>query len=246
MHPVSVIAIDGPSASGKGTVAQQVAGRLGFHYLDSGAIYRAAAYASRRAGIDLDQAAAREAEIAQVAGNMDLRFVGDRILLANHDVGPQLRSEECGREASKIASLPAVRDALLQRQRDFRQAPGLVADGRDMGSVVFPDATLKVFLTADVAERARRRTAQLAAAAARQNDHRNDPKGLIGKENSGNIDALFDAVLADLRARDERDSNRAVAPLVQLPDARLLDTSGMSVEQEVEQVLAWYARLQKQ
>lgn len=245
MHAIDVIAIDGPSASGKGTVAQRVAERLGFHYLDSGAIYRAAAHCARQAGISLDDAQAREQAIAAVAGAMDLRFVGPAILLANEEVGAILRSEECGREASKIAALPAVRRALLQRQRDFRQVPGLVADGRDMGSVVFPDARLKVFLTADVAERARRRTAQLAAVAksAAAGAALNDPKGLIGKENSGNIDALFDTVLADLRARDERDSKRAVAPLAQLPDARLLDTSGLSIEQAVEQVLVWYQDL---
>ena len=249
-----VIAIDGPSASGKGTVAQRVAERLGFYYLDSGAIYRAAAHAAREAGIDLDDAAAQEAAIAAVAAAMDLRFIGGGILLANRDVGAILRSEECGREASKIAALPAVRAALLQRQRDFRQAPGLVADGRDMGSVVFPGAGLKVFLTAGVTERARRRTQQLRAAqlqartagtavpeTATSGAPENDPKGLIGKENSGNIDALFDAVLFDLKARDERDSKRAVAPLAQLPDARLLDTSNLSIEQAVEQVLAWYS-----
>jgi cytidylate kinase len=215
-------------------VAQLVAERLGFHYLDSGAIYRAAAYAAQQAGLDLEKAAALEQEIAAVAGAMDLRFAGGQILLAKQDVSPQLRTEECGREASKIAALPAVRAALLQRQRDFRQLPGLVADGRDMGSVVFPDAALKVFLTAGVEERARRRAAQLAAAA-----RSGDPKGLIGKENSGNIDALFATVLADLRARDERDSKRAVAPLAQLQDARLLDTSGLSIQQAVQQVLAW-------
>jgi len=236
---VSVIAIDGPSASGKGTVAQLVAERLGFHYLDSGAIYRAAAYAARQAGIDLDNAPALEKDIARVAGTMQLRFAGGQILLANEDVGPQLRTEACGREASKIAALPAVRAALLQRQRDFRQLPGLVADGRDMGSVVFPDAALKVFLTAGVEERARRRAIQLAALA-----RIGDPKGLIGKENSGNIDALFASVLADLRERDERDSKRAVAPLAQLHDARLLDTSGLSIQQAVQQVLAWAREVQ--
>ncbi len=248
---VEVIAIDGPSASGKGTVAQRVAERLAFHYLDSGAIYRAAAHAAQEAGIDLNQAQAAEADIAKVAGSMDLRFVGGAILLANQDVSAILRSEECGREASKIAALPAVRAALLQRQRDFCQAPGLVADGRDMGAVVFPQARLKVFLTADVAERARRRAEQLRAAA---NVSRaatespavmagSDPKGLIDKENRGKIDALFESVLADLRARDERDTQRAVAPLAQLPDARLLDTTRLSIQQAVEQVLAWYADL---
>ena len=245
MHAVDVIAIDGPSASGKGTVAQKVAERLGFHYLDSGAIYRAAAHAAQLAGINLDDAAAQETAIARVAGAMDLRFAGGAILLANQDVGPTLRSEECGREASKIAALPQVRAALLERQRDFRQAPGLVADGRDMGSVVFPDARLKVFLTAGVAERARRRTAQLASVAQKGDGPAatNDPKGLIGKENSGSIDALFASVLADLQARDERDSKRAVAPLAQLPDARLLDTSNLSIGQAVDQVLAWFAAL---
>ena len=246
MHAVEVIAIDGPSASGKGTVAQLVAERLGFHYLDSGAIYRAAAHAAREAGIDLTDAPAAEPAIATVAGRMDLRFAGGQILLANRDVGAILRSEACGREASKIAALPTVRAALLQRQRDFRQAPGLVADGRDMGSVVFPDAALKVFLTADVAERARRRTAQLGVAEKGVTQApENDPKGLIGKENSGNIDALFQTVLADLRARDERDSKRTVAPLAQLEDARLLDTSNLGIGQAVEQVLAWYAGLQR-
>jgi len=239
-NPVIVVAIDGPSASGKGTVAQLVAERLGFHYLDSGAIYRAAAYASLQAGIDLEAAAGLEAAIAKIAGTMDLRFSGGAVFLANQDVGPQLRSEECGRDASKIAALPTVRAALLQRQRNFRQMPGLVADGRDMGSVVFPDAALKVFLTAGVAERARRRAVQLARAAADSAARSNDPKGLIGKENSGNIDALFETVLADLKARDERDSKRAVAPLAQLEDARLLDTSGLSIQQAVEQVLAWF------
>jgi cytidylate kinase len=170
---------------------------------------------------------------------MDLRFVGNAILLDNQEVGHHLRSEECGREASKIAALPAVRAALLQRQRDFRQAPGLVADGRDMGSVVFPDARLKVFLTAGVEERARRRTAQLSARAAASDD----PKGLIEKENSGNISALFESVLKDLRDRDTRDSQRAVAPLARLEEAKLLDTTDMSVEQAVRQVLAWYGDL---
>lgn len=236
MDQAEVITIDGPSASGKGTVAQQVAERLGFHFLDSGAMYRATAHAAALAGIDLGAAAQHAQEIARVATGMDLRFVGGAILLDNQEVGDHLRSEACGREASKIAALSAVRAALLQRQRDFRQAPGLVADGRDMGSVVFPDAALKVFLTASVEERARRRTAQLGARARRPDD----PKGLIEKENSVNISALFESVLNDLRERDARDSQRAVAPLAKLEEARLLDTTAMSVEQAVEQVLAWY------
>jgi len=235
-----VIAIDGPSASGKGTVAQRVAEKLGFYYLDSGAIYRAAAYAAQQAGADLADAAS----VARLAGAMNLAFRGGHIWLDHIDVSEHLRSEACGREASKIAALPAVRAALLQRQRDFRQSPGLVADGRDMGSVVFPDATLKVFLTAGVEERARRRAAQLAARLAQPQAAEKESKGLIEKENSGNIDALFENlyenVLADLKARDARDSQRAAAPLVKLDEARLLDTSGMSIDQAVEQVLGWY------
>lgn len=240
---VDVIAIDGPSASGKGTVAQRVAEQLGYYYLDSGAIYRAAAYAAQQGGADLADADA----VARIAGAMNLAFRGGHIWLDHIDVSDQLRNEACGREASKIAALPAVRAALLQRQRDFRQLPGLVADGRDMGSVVFPDATLKVFLTAGVEERARRRANQLAAQSAMQSAvtqaAENDPKGLIEKENSGNIDALFANVLADLRARDERDSQRAAAPLVKLSEAKLLDTSSMSAEQAVTQVLDWYREL---
>ncbi len=243
-HPLTVIAIDGPSASGKGSVAQQVAGKLGFHYLDSGAIYRAAALAAARRGVDLDAAASNEAAIAAAAAAMDLRFSASLTLLDGADVGQQIRSEACGADASKIAALPAVRSALLQRQRDFRSSPGLVADGRDMGSVVFPDARLKVFLTAGVEQRARRRAAQLALAAAppesAAKNPANHPKGLIGKENSGNIHALFENVLADLRARDARDAGRATAPLVRLEEARLLDTSGLSIQQAVQQVLSWY------
>lgn len=239
MDQAEVITIDGPSASGKGTVAQQVAERLGFHFLDSGAMYRATAHAAAQAGIDLGVAAAHAHEIARVASSMDLRFAGGEVLLDQRDVGRQLRSEACGREASKIAALPDVRAALLQRQRDFRRAPGLVADGRDMGSVVFPDARLKVFLTAAVEERARRRVAQLHA----RRTWADDPKGLIEKENSGNIDALFESVLKDLRDRDARDSQRAVAPLAKLEEAKLLDTTAMSVEQAVEQVVGWYRDL---
>ena len=243
MQDVDVIAIDGPSASGKGTVAQQVAEELGFYYLDSGAIYRAAALAAANSGIDLEAATVNEAAIAVAASAMDLRFIGGKTLLEGADVGPQIRSEACGRDASKIAALPAVRAALLQRQRDFRDKPGLVADGRDMGSVVFPDAVLKVFLTAGVVERARRRVAQLRSQGNAASDPANPPKGLIGNENSGNIDALFENVLADLKARDARDAGRAVAPLAQLEEARLLDTSGLTVRQAVAQVLDWYQGL---
>ena len=214
---VPVIAIDGPTASGKGTVASRVAERLGFHLLDSGALYRLTALQALRDGIDLGD----EHAVATVGAQLPVRFVGTDILLAGEDVGDAIRVEEVGNLASKIAALPAVRQALFGLQLNFRQAPGLVADGRDMGTVIFPTAKLKVFLTASVAARAQRRYKQL-----------------IDKGFSANMDGL----LADLQARDERDTNRAVAPLVPAEDAHLLDTSAMGVDQAVEQVLAWYAQ----
>jgi cytidylate kinase len=236
MQVIPVIAIDGPSASGKGTVAQRVAQRLGFHYLDSGAIYRAAGVAAMRAGISLEDAAA----LATCAASMDLEFRDGNVLLGGADITLVVRSEEGGRIASRIAALPLLRAALLERQRKFRQAPGLVADGRDMATVVFPDAGLKVFLTADVAERARRRTLQLVAAEVAPDA----PKGLIEKENSAIIRAPFDAVLAevmaDLNERDRRDSARSAAPLKRAPDAMELDTTAMSIDVAVETVCGWF------
>jgi len=214
---VPVIAIDGPTASGKGTVASRVAERLGFHLLDSGALYRLTALQALRDGVDLGD----EHAVATVGAQLPVRFVGTDILLAGEDVGDAIRVEAVGNLASKIAALPAVRQALFGLQLNFRQAPGLVADGRDMGTVIFPTAKLKVFLTASVAARAQRRYKQL-----------------IDKGFSANMDGL----LADLQARDERDTNRAVAPLVPAEDAHLLDTSAMGVDQAVEQVLAWYAQ----
>lgn len=235
-----MIAIDGPSASGKGTVAQRVAARLGYHYLDSGAIYRAAAVAAVRAGIPLDDPLAVEAALARCAAAMALRFDGDRVLLGGADVTVAVRSESGGRDASRIAAVPALRSALLTRQRDFRSAPGLVADGRDMATVVFPDASLKIFLTADVVERARRRTAQLAFDGGRPES----PKGLMENENSATIRAPFGAVraevLADLVERDRRDSARSTAPLKQAADASLLDTTALSIDSAVDTVVAWY------
>ena len=236
MRLIPVIAIDGPSASGKGTVAQRVAAALGFHYLDSGAIYRAAAVAAVQAGVSLDAPAVVEDAVAAIARTLALHFDGDRVLLAGADVTAEVRSEAGGQAASAIAALPAVRAALLQRQRDFRLPPGLVADGRDMASVVFPDAGLKVFLTADVAERARRRSAQLI--------DRDWPNGLIENENSATIRPPFEAVqaqvLADLTERDRRDSARSVAPLARAGDAVLLDTTRMSIDQAVAAVLSMY------
>lgn len=212
---VSVIAIDGPSASGKGTVAQRVATVLGFHYLDSGALYRLTALAAQRQGVDWRD----EPAVADIAAKLDVVFEGERILLAGDDVSLAIRTEEMGVGASTVAALPAVRMALLARQREFAQIPGLLADGRDMGSVVFPDAPLKIFLTATAAVRAERRYKQLL--------ERGEAADLA-------------AITAELEARDERDRARAVAPLMQLPDALLLETSNLNIEQAVAQVLAWW------
>ncbi|HZX31635.1 MAG TPA: bifunctional 3-phosphoshikimate 1-carboxyvinyltransferase/cytidylate kinase [Rhodocyclaceae bacterium] len=209
-----VIAIDGPSASGKGTVAARVAAALGFHYLDSGALYRLTALAAQRAGVAWDD----EAGVAAVAAKLDVVFSESSVRLAGEDVGDAIRTEEISAGASKVAALPAVRTALLFRQRAFNRAPGLVGDGRDMGSVVFPKAALKVFLTASAEVRAERRYKQL-----------------MEKGFSANLDDL----LLDLRQRDERDSRRSVAPLQQGADALLLDTTPLSIEQAVGQVLAW-------
>ncbi|MFZ2853870.1 MAG: bifunctional 3-phosphoshikimate 1-carboxyvinyltransferase/cytidylate kinase [Rhodocyclaceae bacterium] len=213
-QPVPVIAIDGPSASGKGTVAARVAAALGWHYLDSGALYRLTALAARRAGVAWND----EVQVAPIAAGLDVVFGENSILLAGEEVGEAIRSEEISSGASQVAALPAVRAALLFRQRVFRRAPGLLADGRDMASVVFPDATTKVFLTASVEVRAERRYKQL-----------------IGKGIAANITPL----LLDLRERDERDSQRSVAPLQQSADAELLDTTSLSIETAVAKVLAW-------
>ena len=210
-----VIAIDGPSASGKGTVASRVAQALGFHYLDSGALYRLVAVAALRAAQDLDD----EAALARLAEGMQIEFPGDAVLLGGRDVSAEMREEEVGVAASRVAARPAVREALLRRQRALRRAPGLVADGRDMGSIVFPDAPLKVFLTADVGTRAERRYKQLME------------KGMYAK---------MPDVVEELRRRDERDTSRPVAPLKHYPDAIFLDTTGLSIEVAVERILGWW------
>jgi cytidylate kinase len=215
MSAIPVIAIDGPSASGKGTVAALVAKELGFHYLDSGAIYRVTAYAALNRGVALDD----EAALAELARGLDLRFDGVEVYLDGRPVGDAIRTEEAGRAASKIAALPALRAALLELQRAFRKVPGLVTDGRDMGSVVFPDATVKVFLTATAEERANRRYKQL-----------------IEKGFGANLPAL----VQDLRERDARDAGRASAPLRQEADAHLLETTDMTIAQAVAQVIGWY------
>jgi 3-phosphoshikimate 1-carboxyvinyltransferase len=212
---VPVIAIDGPSASGKGTVAQRVATALGMHYLDSGALYRLLALAAQQRGIAFDA----EVKLAELAGQVDIRFEGADIWLDGTKVGDELRTEEAGSAASKIAALPKVRAALLDKQRAFRRAPGLVADGRDMASVVFTDAVLKIFLTASAEARAERRYKQLKE------------KGM---------DASIAPLLQDIRARDERDTQRSVAPLQQAQGASLLDTTPLNIEQAVQEVLDRY------
>jgi cytidylate kinase len=207
---VPVIAIDGPSASGKGTIAKLVAAALGFHYLESGALYRLVALIALRHGLN------DEAAIAAAAAGMDVYFQGEEIFLEDQDVNLHIRHEEVGKRASDIAPMPAVRRALLERQRAFRQPPGLVADGRDMGTIVFPDAALKIFLTASPEVRAQRRYKQL-----------------IEKGIAANLSALS----RDLAQRDARDANRAVAPLAPAQDSQVLDSSSLSVEAVADRVL---------
>lgn len=218
---IPVIAIDGPTASGKGAVAQAVAQRLGFHYLDSGALYRLVALQAIRAGWtgDTPLDVAHEQQLAQWARDLNVCFAGDSIVLEDEDVANTIRSEAVGNMASKIATVEVLREALLQRQRDFAQGAGLVADGRDMASVVFPDALVKIFLTADAQIRAERRYKQL-----------------IDKGFSANM-ADLDKIVSDLNARDERDRNRAVAPLKPVADAFVLDTSRMGLEQAIQTVI---------
>ena len=215
---IDVIAIDGPTASGKGTVASLVAQRLGFHYLDSGALYRLCAYACLKHGVDL----ADEKGCGAAAAGLEPVFKDGRIFLEGEDVTETIRQEAVGIAASKVAMLPAVRAALLDVQRAARKAPGLVADGRDLASVVFPDARLKVFLTASASARAQRRYKQL-----------------IDKGISANLRDLT----RDLTQRDERDRQRAAAPCIPAPDAHLLDSSGLTIDETVAAVLAWWKRL---
>lgn len=220
-HPspvIPVIAIDGPSASGKGTVAQLVAQALGFHYLDSGALYRLLALAAVRQGVSCDD----EDGLARLAEGLAIRFEGSEVWLNGEPVGDAIRTEECGNGASRIAAYPRVRAALLDLQRAFLQMPGLVADGRDMGSVVFPGAMLKIFLTASAEVRADRRYKQL-----------------MGKGMHANIKQI----LHDIRQRDERDSARSVAPLQKSADASLLDTSSLTIVEAVDEVLAWFKQV---
>ena len=216
MTIVDVITIDGPTASGKGTVAHKVADALGFHLLDSGALYRLVALASDRADVGVQDVDT----LAKMAARLDVKFGPDRVWLSGEEVSQTIRLEAIGNRVSAIAVHQPVRDALTALQRGFRKLPGLVADGRDMGTVIFPDAPLKVFLTASVEARARRRYKQL-----------------IDKGISANIEDL----LRDLEERDARDRTRAAAPLRPAEGAYRLDTSEMTVEEAVAQVLEWFA-----
>ena len=227
-----VLTIDGPSGSGKGTIVQHVAQKLGWRVLDSGALYRLVGFGSQKNQLSFEN----EDEIAKYAANLDVEFKLVNVDSANSDggvaqelqiilegkqVGSELRTEETGKLASIVAAMPKVRDALFQRQRDFHQAPGLVADGRDMGTAIFPDAKVKIFLTASAKERAQRRYKQLKS------------KGI-----NGSIAPLLSDILRDIEERDERDSSRSASPLKPADDAVQIDTSDLSIEQVVEQVLA--------
>lgn len=216
LNPVPIITIDGPSGAGKGTLCRKVAERTGFHLLDSGALYRLTALAAMQDGIDLQH----EQAVADVASKLDVRFMpgfdGTRIFLSTADVSAAIRTEEVGMNASMVAAYPKVRQSLLDRQRAFAQPPGLIADGRDMGTVVFPEAPVKIFLTASAEERARRRVLQLQEAG---------------------LEADADQILEDIRARDLRDTQRSTAPLKPAPDALVLDSTNMPVDQVLEAIL---------
>ncbi len=217
IESIPVICVDGPTASGKGTLAAALAKALGYHFLDSGSLYRITALAATQAGLTLD--GAHEQAIAQLVGTLAIEFSQDRVCLKGIDVSDAIRTEASGMNASKVSALPLVRLALIGLQHSFRKLPGLVADGRDMGTVIFPNAQLKVFLTADAEQRAQRRHKQLIS------------KG---------ISATIDALRADLEARDARDSSRSVAPLKPAQDARLLDNSDLSIEESLNLVLNWW------
>ncbi len=212
-----MICVDGPTASGKGTLASTLAQELGYHFLDSGSLYRITALAALQAGLTLTYE--HEQAIADMATRLSIQFAEDRILLNGADVSDAIRTEEAGMNASKVSVLPKVRQALVDLQHSFRQLPGLVADGRDMGTVIFPEAPLKLFLTASAEKRAERRHKQLIS------------KG---------ISTTLPSLRADLEARDARDSSRSVAPLKPAQDALLLDNSDLTIEKSVDLVLNWW------
>lgn len=213
-----VIAIDGPSASGKGTVAQLVASKLGFHYLDSGALYRIVAFATKQQNIPWNNAQA----VADCAKNLNIQFIGEQVLLNQHDISNEIRTEEIGKGASQVAVHAPLRQVLVETQHQFCQNPGLVADGRDMGTVIFPNAKLKIFLTASTEIRAKRRYQQL-----------------IGKQQTAN----FESILSDLQERDARDQNRASAPLIIASDAILLETNHLGIQDAVAFIIEKYQKL---
>ncbi len=213
-----VLAVDGPGGSGKGTICRQVAEAMGWHLLDSGALYRAVAVYAGQRGVPLDDAEGLAGLAAELPVDFEPAEDDTRVILSGADVTRELRAETTGDRASRVAAIPAVREALVQRQRDFRQPPGLVADGRDMGTVIFPDAEAKVFLTASARERARRRYKQLVE------------KGI-----DANIDRLYDEIVE----RDRRDEQRAVAPLKPAPDARVIDTTTMSIDEVAQSVISF-------
>lgn len=210
---VPILTIDGPSGSGKGTVSMRIAKQLGWHYLDSGAIYRVVGYLAAKHNIDSQH----ESALVELVDGLQLQFIDDKVLLNDEDLSPFIRTEQAGSAASTIAVLPKLRLALLQWQRDYARLPGLVADGRDMGTVVFPEAACKVFLSASAQQRAQRRAKQLM------------DKG---------FDVNIDTLTAEIQARDERDQNRSVSPMVPADDAVVIDSSHMSIEDVVQTVLA--------
>lgn len=213
-----IITVDGPSGAGKGTLCYALAQKLGFDFLDSGAIYRITALAATKKAIPLDD----ENALAEIGQNLDVQFIPQdgevNVILNGENVGDQIRTAEAGQNASKVAAFPKVRQALLQRQRDFASEKGLIADGRDMGTVVFPEAQIKLFLDASAEERAKRRVKQLQS------------KG---------FNANFDEILAEIKERDFRDRNRAVAPLVPAADALLLDSTNLSIDEVIQQALEY-------